>query len=909
MSRVIKLKDNILNKIDNLSSKQKTLLYILLYTLLFSVTFLIAYNAFFEENKTFVWQADGRNQHFPTLIYIGKYLRALIANFLGGNFVLPQVDLNLVLGGDIITTLNYYGFGDPLNLLSAIVPAKHTEILYKLLIVFRMYLSGLAFSALCFHNKKPKLHTLVGAVIFVFSGFALVSGVRHPYFINPLIQLPLLVLGIDLILEHKKPFVFILTVAYSALCGFYFFYMMTIMIFAYAVIKFFCTCKANKLKEFFAMFVKSTVYYLMGICISASIFLPNVIGFFTCSRYGSSFDFNYFDYGEDYYWSVMLRCISPTGAWEALALAAIILFAAAIMLIGKKKKYLHLKLLFILCLIVYILPIGGYIFNGFGYPSQRWTFGFDLLLAYTVVETLPELVNLSGKKQALCLAILLLYSLLIFNRPQNRNTYYLMGIVMLSLTLIALMFISRITPDNHKNLSAAQSNRIKSIVCIILVVFNVTINASYVFSPYQYNYISEFKENGFETNRIDKSLENTARKEITENDGRFDSSSFYRNVGAVVELPTTYSYWSLINSHCADYWRETQNIGLYIFDMLFGTDERTITDTLLSTKYFIDKNKRSDYVPYGYSEIKKGKGYTIYENQNALPWGYTYDSFITEDEFNKLNPIEKEEAMLQTIVLQNSVDGVKKGNPSSNLIPLSYQISETQNLQWENNKLEASKDNASITLDVQIPPNTEAYLMADGLRADPSTSAALDMKVKCDDVTKTISVLSPKNNWYSGKEDYTVNLCYSTEERSSIKLIVPKKGSYSLNNIQLYALPFDNYSEQVNALKSEPLENVNFATNHFDGTINLSKEKILCVSIPYSNGWTATVDGKKAEILCGNKMFMALKLDKGQHKIEFNYETPGLKAGALLLLIPVFAFIGYILINRKRPKRTTRYKK
>ena len=70
----------------------------------------------------------------------------------------------------------------------------------------------------------------------------------------------------------------------------------------------------------------------------------------------------------------------------------------------------------------------------------------------------------------------------------------------------------------------------------------------------------------------------------------------------------------------------------------------------------------------------------------------------------------------------------------------------------------------------------------------------------------------------------------------------------------------------------------------------MSKDKILCMSIPYSPGWSATVDGKPATILKGNIMFMALALPKGHHKIEFSYCTPGLKAGI------AFSILSFVII-------------
>ena len=72
------------------------------------------------------------------------------------------------------------------------------------------------------------------------------------------------------------------------------------------------------------------------------------------------------------------------------------------------------------------------------------------------------------------------------------------------------------------------------------------------------------------------------------------------------------------------------------------------------------------------------------------------------------------------------------------------------------------------------------------------------------------------------------------------------------------------------------------------------------MSIPYSKGWSATVDGQKAEILCGNYMFMAVPLTEGHHEIEFEYCSPGLKLGIAVSIASWAIFLIHIIRYRKR---------
>lgn len=52
-------------------------------------------------------------------------------------------------------------------------------------------------------------------------------------------------------------------------------------------------------------------------------------------------------------------------------------------------------------------------------------------------------------------------------------------------------------------------------------------------------------------------------------------------------------------------------------------------------------------------------------------------------------------------------------------------------------------------------------------------------------------------------------------------------------------------------------------------------------SVPYEEGWSATVNGKPAEVEKVSVGFMAVKVPAGTSQIRFNYRTPGLTLGIL----------------------------
>jgi len=85
------------------------------------------------------------------------------------------------------------------------------------------------------------------------------------------------------------------------------------------------------------------------------------------------------------------------------------------------------------------------------------------------------------------------------------------------------------------------------------------------------------------------------------------------------------------------------------------------------------------------------------------------------------------------------------------------------------------------------------------------------------------------------------------------------------------------------------------------GTINVKQAGPMLFSIPYDNGWKASVDGKPVKLRKVVDNLMAIDLKAGQHKIALNYQVPGLKFGWIISIISMLLFGGFLyLIKTKK---------
>ena len=91
-----------------------------------------------------------------------------------------------------------------------------------------------------------------------------------------------------------------------------------------------------------------------------------------------------------------------------------------------------------------------------------------------------------------------------------------------------------------------------------------------------------------------------------------------------------------------------------------------------------------------------------------------------------------------------------------------------------------------------------------------------------------------------------------------------------------------------------------------EGEINVSEDGLFYTSVPYEEGWTAVVDGKKVEITPVGGSLVAFPLLKGSHEIKLYYYPKGFWLGFAVTMICLATFAGlcvYTYIIKKRKNK------
>ena len=877
------------------------------YTLMFLLMCIVAFLPFFTEGKSFVWGAgveDGLSQHFSALAYYGEALREFFRNLLAGHPKLVMWDMSLGYGADILSTLNYYAIGDPLNLLYGFVSPKNTETMYDFMILLRMYLAGITFIMYARKMKKRSYGTVIGALVYVFSGFCFRLGLRHPFFINPMIYFPLLCLGIEKIYQRERPYVFIFAVCVSAMSNYYFLYMLTIFAVIYAWIRFYKYTEENKIKTFFLTILKFGIYYTLGIAMAAVILLPSVIGFLGNGRYGKGADWkSLIVYPGKYYLLFIENFIgygnmgSNTNAGYLPIVGIVVLFT----LFSQRMKHKKYRVAFIASIIALILPIFGYAFNGFSYANNRWAFALSFIVALLTAEMYPRLFVMSKRQQIGIGAGIIIYTVfcIIVNASGEeilKNKGIMAACGLIAVFYILLLIFQRLGYDTQK--------RIVRVSMAILLLISVGVHGYYRFDPKGYAYTQEFMDQGQAYRTLKEDNIRMLSKVNDPSVYRVHAEGYrYKNYGLINHLNTISGYYSITAKCVTDTIKGYDTLGMQYADKYKGVDQRLGLLSLAGVKYITvahnsqvakDVSSMGD-VPYGVEKLRKKGNITLYKNKYALPFAYAYDSYMTEQQYEQLNGIGKEQAMLAQIILnQHPADKEIQHNEQRN-------DPDIQTISLPETRISSPKGKKYADITVPVEKDKETYLYFKNLvyhgkkNGDDKfiltgRKGTKGILVTQNDVQQKIHIQSTFNPYYFGRKDYIVKINHQTSKaKEKVRLNFLSPGEYEFDDISLITVPKKDVLARLKERKENSMKQIQYEGNHFRGVYHAKKDQILCVTIPYSKGWKATVNGNRTKIYKANGMFMGIIMKKGTQSVKLDYETPGLKIGAWISLV---AWIG-----------------
>lgn len=654
-----------------------------LYTLAFTVIAALGFGVFGLANRTMIWNMDGITQHYPIIL---EMHRLLLKEGLGG---LAGWSWTFGLGADKLTTLAYYVLGDPFAYVLALLPTRLLEVGYGWAIVLRLYATGLAFLVLAKRYAFKPSSQLLGALTYAFTGYSLMVGVHHPFFLLPMIWLPLLFVGIDRILHGKGWGLLALVTGITILSNFYFAYILGLGSLLYAVIRYGHVKQqgtlAIKLPTVIGRFLAAAV---TGVLISGVLMIPSLLMMLKSTRTGAIFANGLWTYPISYYLKLgnsLLTTGSVASYWSVLGISGIAFFGCVYTLVHW-RQYRWLAGTLIGIVLALGIPAVAAVLNVWSTPSNRWILLAAVpvgLATMTLADHLTELTMrdrwwLMGSAAGL-LAIVYLSNGLIFSNPaRDLLTYGL---------LLALTAVLMITAPARVTLGLVWA----------LVGLNLVNNAWGYYDPNAGVQATQELRRGDATRYITDYFDG-AQKGVAKTSAfsRVDATrnfNLFRTVGNNMTmshgLHGTMSYFSVQNGYVGQFSRDLQNAEYAMNAPIGQADSRTTLNQLLGVRTLFareDQVATHQALPYGYHAQKKiypekpvyglsnGVGTQLLTTKLAFPLVYTQPQAMTTANWQRLSGVDRERSLTQSAVTATPVKGVATARYRSPKRELAYTV-------------------------------------------------------------------------------------------------------------------------------------------------------------------------------------------------------------------------------------------
>ena len=136
---------------------------------------------------------------------------------------------------------------------------------------------------------------------------------------------------------------------------------------------------------------------------------------------------------------------------------------------------------------------------------------------------------------------------------------------------------------------------------------------------------------------------------------------------------------------------------------------------------------------------------------------------------------------------------------------------------------------------------------------------------------------------------------------------VAQYGKYltELPDAMLDELHYDSYTQDCADRRAHSCSVFQMNNAGFHAEITLDKANLVFFSVPYDDGFTAYVNGEKADILRVDEGLMAVLCQPGASSIDFVYQAAGLSASRVVTAVAIPVWVVYVAYFVRRKRRST----
>ena len=707
------------------------------------------------------------------------------------------------LGSGTMNAYSFYLYGSPFFWLSLIFPQNWLPYLMVPLLVLKFAVAGGgAYRYLCRYVRRSD-HAVLGACLYAFSGFSIYN-VFFNHFIDVVALFPWMLWALDETLyeqeEHYGLFAF--WVGVNLLNNYFFFIGQVIFL----VIYFICKLTTKDFPMNVRLFVRLAFESLLGAALGFVLLWPAVLSILQNPRtIDLSSGWGFLTYSKvQQYLAILLSWILPPDSpyitsiwsegiikWTSMSAYLPLCSLAGAMAYWRARKGDSKKRIVATCAIFALVPVlnsAFYALNSSYYA--RWFYMPVLILAAMTVNALEDpAVELDRPAKRIGWLMIATLAFALVPVQDTSTKEWTLGVLqnpgqyaaVLGFGLAGLLvyrFIAR---------RWRQDKRLPQRMLAAVLAFSCLFGITHIG-------IGKFGQWNTDSDLVEEYTNALALKEdLPEGDWRIDTFKTHDNLGL----------W--LDKSCLQYFGSTAAPSILSFYPALGVkrDVRSQPELenyalrgLLSVKYLITTPAhQSDFLAVaddGWSYYDTLDGFTLYENDNYVPMGFTYDYYLTEDAYESTITVTRSNLLMRALVLS--------------------------------------------------------------------------------------------------EEDAAAYGQYLTQ----------------LPAAELNDLTYDRYVQDCADRRASACSVFQMTNSGFHAEITLDTANLVFFSVPYDDGFTATVNGREADILRVDEGLMAVLCPAGESTIDFVYQPAGIRLSKTVTRTALVVFAAYTVYfvwdDRKKRK-------
>lgn len=719
-----------------------------------------------------------------------QYSNTFVKN--GGNF-----SWETDLGSDFVNSYSFYLVGSPFWWLSLLIPSRVMPFCMVPFLCLKYAVAGGGAWLWSRRYTRSDDWAAVAAMLYAFSGFTVYNAFFN-HFLDVVALFPFLLWALDGALHEGRHGWLALLVALNLLNNYFFFAGQIVFLFIY----FFCKLSAGEVQLTGRLFAVLAFESLLGCCMGCLLAWPALLSLMQNPRtvdLFSGYDFLFYTHSQQYAAILSSFFLVPdtpyiqnlwsdgVTKWTSLTAYLPLASCAGVITWLRQKPGSAFKRVLCTCLVFALVPVlnsSFYALNSSFYA--RWYYMPVLVMALCTASSLEE--NLDQLYGTVVCVIVCSLHLILAVLPQYDKELdgWKLGVVEYPWRMVLFVELTVGGVLVYRLLSryCKKENRAQIILAAVLAATLI----------YGWVHIGFTKLNQWDADLEFDEQCYTQGPQLEEwfDKGHFfriDSYGCYDNLGLWCKTPCIQFFNSTVEPNILHFYPE-----LGVTRDVSSKPEQDIYALrgLLSVEYLaVTLDKEEEWLEKevkGWTRADEVGSYAIYRNENYVPMGFTYDYYLTEEDFSAA--------------------------------PRSYR----SNL-----------------------------------------------------LMKAILLTEEQIERYEG-------------------LLEP------LPDEQLKSRSYESYTADCSARRAAACDGFTAEPDGFSATITLQKQNLVFFSVPYNEGFTATINGQPAQVERVDNGMMAVYAPAGRSEMVFRYRTPGLAESRTATLAGVMMYIVYLALLRLRKK-------